>query len=54
MTDETRDEPKSPESAERLAECLGRLKHRWAWVWVNGIMDHCECSTCGETRKDQL
>ena len=60
MNDETRDEtkspesPESPESATRLAECMGRWAHHWVWVWVNGCMDHCECSTCGETRKDQL
>lgn len=44
---------KIPESETRLAECMGRWKHHWVWVWVNGELRHCECSTCGQPKQEQ-
>jgi hypothetical protein len=46
--DNPNDPNQNPEDIGKQ-ECMGRFKHVWSWVWVNGVMTNTKkCSTCGE------
>lgn len=38
-----------------VAECLGRYRHHFEWMWSNGQwLDRIKCMNCGEEREKTL
>lgn len=49
------DEDKKPlEQSRNLAECMGKHRHHWQWVWEGPHWTNNQrCTTCGEVRVRQ-
>ena len=42
---------KVQEDESKRAECMGRWRHYWKWVWVGTTWTNRQrCSTCGKER----
>lgn len=39
------------EAMTKRAECMGRYRHAFKWLWEGGVWTNkVRCTTCGETR----